>query len=119
MAELNNLQRFAAKLLRADWAYSFSDDASVVRQGVLFFKEVEQEVTQYGANGARILHLFKRYFWNFSDNVTGDEWRLVGALLWLNGIHKDEEYLSTYVDGNRIQWGKLRKNYPDFDFKTW
>jgi hypothetical protein len=115
-----SIQQFANTLLRHDWANMMSDDHYVARAGRVREEEFAKIANDLGKNGLRLFELFKKYFWNFSNQSNDSEWRLIGAVLWVNGIKEEESKLKSYVNEmGHIAWSQLRIDYPNVNFITW
>ena len=113
------LSQYASHLIKGDWSYVMSDDYLVRRNGDKWVQDSQNIAQLLGKPGLRLFDLFRTYFTNFSSTPTGEEWRLVGAILYVNGIHETENTLKNFVQGAYIQWGKLAVAYPNVDFRTW
>lgn len=121
MQTLTQLQSFARELMAFDWYYSMSDDSQVWRRGNAQEQKFALVAATLGHSGQRLYDLAKSYFCKQHEGqATGDEWRFVGALLWVYGIKETEDKLKSYVtDKGLIRFDTLRTVYPSEIFQTW
>jgi hypothetical protein len=115
-----NIQEFAKELVRGDWTADFSDDPQVWRNYYNWLKDIQDEADRLGHNGKRLFELAKSYFHSVSSTPSGNEWRLVASILWVNGIKMPEQEIKDkFVARQYIKWSTINTTFQQLELRTW